>query len=120
MDNTAECAISIFGTLAAGGVFVVANPQTKTDKLAYMLEDSEAAFLLTETSLGRIWRGAVDGVGSLRGVFCVAKGDDDGAAQDFGAALAGRAIPPRASGTDPGRPRCAHLHVRAAPATRRA
>ena len=51
MDNTAECVISIFGTLAAGGVFVVANPQTKADKLAYMLEDSEAAFLLTEESL---------------------------------------------------------------------
>ena len=61
MDNTAECAVSIFGTLAAGGVFVVANPQTKTDKLTYMLEDSEASFLLTETSLGRIWRGAVGG-----------------------------------------------------------
>jgi long-chain acyl-CoA synthetase len=62
MDNTAECAIAIFGTLVAGGVFVVANPQTKADKLKYMLEDSEAAFLLTEESLSRVWRDAVDGV----------------------------------------------------------
>ena len=101
MDNTAECAVSIFGTLAAGGVFVVANPQTKTDKLTYMLEDSEASFLLTETSLGRIWRGAVGGVGSLRGVFCVAKGDDDGAAEDFGAALAAADPAPPGSGVIP-------------------
>ena len=101
MDNTAECAISLFGTLAAGGVFVVANPQTKTDKLTYLLEDSEAAFLLTESSLGRIWRGAVEGVESLRGVFCAAKGDDDGTAQDFGAALAAAEPAPRASGTIP-------------------
>ncbi|MGH3072205.1 MAG: class I adenylate-forming enzyme family protein [Gaiellaceae bacterium] len=101
MDNTAECAISIFGTLAAGGVFVVANPQTKTDKLTYMLEDSEAAFLLTENSLGRIWRGAVDGVASLRGIFCAARSDDDGAAHDLGAALAASEPAPREPGTVP-------------------
>jgi long-chain acyl-CoA synthetase len=100
MDNTAECAISIFGTLAAGGAFVVANPQTKADKLNYMLADSEAAFLLTESSLGRIWRGALEDLGSLRGVFCIAKGDGD-AAEDFGAALAGADPEPRSLGTIP-------------------
>ena len=62
MDNTAECAISLFGTLVAGGVFVVANPQTKADKLKYMIEDSEAAFVLTEESLARVWNDAVEGV----------------------------------------------------------
>ena len=100
MDNTAECAISIFGTLAAGGVFVVANPQTKADKLTYILEDSEAAFLLTESSLARIWRGAVEGVASLRGVFCADKGDDD-AAHDLHAALAAAEPAPRDTGTIP-------------------
>jgi long-chain acyl-CoA synthetase len=101
MDNTAECAISIFGTLAAGGVFVVANPQTKTDKLTYMLEDSEAAFLLTESSLGRIWRGAVPGLAGLRGVLCVSKGDEDGSAEDFEGALAAASPEPRDPGTIP-------------------
>ena len=43
MDNTAGCATAIFGTLLAGGVFVVVNPQTKADKLAYVLDDCEAA-----------------------------------------------------------------------------
>jgi long-chain acyl-CoA synthetase len=100
MDNTAECAISIFGTLAAGGVLVVANPQTKTDKLAYMLDDSEAAFLLTESSLGRVWRGALPGLASLRGVLCVAKADE-GAVEDFGAALAAAEPAPRDLGTIP-------------------
>ena len=100
MDNTAECAISIFGTLAAGGVFVVANPQTKTDKLAFMLEDSEASFLLTETSLGRIWRGAVGEAPALRRVLCVGKAEGD-EAEDFGAALAAAEPEPRASGVIP-------------------
>ena len=34
MDNSAGCATAIYGTLLAGGVFVVVNPQTKEDKLA--------------------------------------------------------------------------------------
>ena len=37
-DNSLPCVVSIFGTLIAGGVFVVVNPQTKEDKLAYILE----------------------------------------------------------------------------------
>ena len=51
-------------------------------------------FLLTENSLGRIWRGAVEGVGSLRGVFCAGKGDDD-AAHDLQRALAAAEPAPR-------------------------
>jgi long-chain acyl-CoA synthetase len=101
MDNTAECAVSIFGTLAAGGVFVVANPQTKADKLAYILEDSEAAFLLTESSLGRVWRSAVEGVSSLRGVFCAQKADEDGSVRDLSEALAASEPVPRDVGTIP-------------------
>ena len=101
MDNTAECAVAIFGTLAAGGVFVVANPQTKADKLAYILEDSEAAFLVTETSLGRVWRTAVEGVSSLRGVICAQKADEDGNARDLSEVLAENDPSPRDVGTIP-------------------
>ena len=46
MDNTASCCVSIFGTLLAGGVFMIVNPQTKADKLAFILDDSEASILL--------------------------------------------------------------------------
>ena len=42
-DTSLFCVASIFGTLLAGGVFVVVNPQTKEDKLAYILQDSDAA-----------------------------------------------------------------------------
>jgi long-chain acyl-CoA synthetase len=48
LDNTARCAAGIFGTLIAGGVFVGVNSQTKADKLALILADSGAAFLLAE------------------------------------------------------------------------
>ena len=52
MDNSAG-ATAIYGTLLAGGVFVVVNPQTKEDKLLYVLDDCEAAAVVTEGSLTR-------------------------------------------------------------------
>ena len=61
MDNTWPCIVSIYGTLLAGGVFLMINPQTKADKLNYILADSEAVVLLTDThfpgSLSRLCRG---------------------------------------------------------------
>jgi long-chain acyl-CoA synthetase len=51
LDNTAELPTGIFATLLAGGVFMVVNPQTKADKLAYMLRDSEASLLLADSGL---------------------------------------------------------------------
>ena len=51
MDNTWPCIVSIFATLRAGGAFMVINPQTKHDKLEFMLEDSGAHILLSDTHL---------------------------------------------------------------------
>jgi len=48
LDNTAQCAASIFGVLMAGGAFTFINPQTKAGKLAFILNDSEARFLVAE------------------------------------------------------------------------
>lgn len=50
-DNSLAVAVGIFGTLCAGGVFSVINPTTKADKLAYLLNDSDAAVLLTQAGL---------------------------------------------------------------------
>jgi long-chain acyl-CoA synthetase len=51
MDNTWPCVVSIYATLAAGGVFLVVNPQTKADKLKFILDDSGAKVLLTDGHL---------------------------------------------------------------------
>ena len=71
-SRTTLCCVSssIFGTLLAGGVFVVVNPQTKEDKLAYMLEDSEAAFLVTEGSIARVASRAGEAAPSLKATIC--------------------------------------------------
>jgi long-chain acyl-CoA synthetase len=48
LDNTTHCVSALFGTLIAGGVFLVVNPQTKAEKLSFILGDSGARVLLSE------------------------------------------------------------------------
>lgn len=51
LENSVESVISIFGVLKAGGVFVLINPQTKTRKLEYILNDCQVNFLITDSKL---------------------------------------------------------------------
>jgi long-chain acyl-CoA synthetase len=69
MDNTWQCAVSIYGILIAGGVFVIVNPQTKTDKLAFILRDSDARILLTEPNLLRVFTSVAEMLPKLK-VLC--------------------------------------------------
>lgn len=47
LDNSVETVQGIFATLKADGVFLVVNPQTKGDKLAFILKDCDVFALLT-------------------------------------------------------------------------
>jgi len=50
LDNSPEVAISILAALKAGGVFVIVNPTTKIDKLAYILNNCRARVVITQAS----------------------------------------------------------------------
>jgi long-chain acyl-CoA synthetase len=54
MENSLAYAIAVFGVLLAGGIFVTVNAQTKEDRLGYILDDSDAAFLVAEGPISRI------------------------------------------------------------------
>ncbi|MGZ4954076.1 MAG: class I adenylate-forming enzyme family protein [Methylobacter sp.] len=69
MDNTWQCALSIYGVLLADGVFVVINAQTKRDKLAFILGDSNARVLLSEPNLLRVFGPVAEQLPALR-VLC--------------------------------------------------
>lgn len=60
LDNSWESAVSIFATLHAGGVFVLINPQTKTDKIEFILRDSGACALIAERRLDHTFRPALE------------------------------------------------------------
>lgn len=51
LENCVEAVISIFAALKAGAVFMPVNPQTKADKLTYLLNDSEARALISQGTL---------------------------------------------------------------------
>jgi acyl-coenzyme A synthetase/AMP-(fatty) acid ligase len=53
LDNTLECVIGVWATLWAGGAFVIVNPQTKKDKLQYIIDRSEAKVLISD---GHLWQ----------------------------------------------------------------
>jgi amino acid adenylation domain-containing protein len=52
LPNSVELVVAIFGVLKAGAVFVAVNATTKSDKVAFILEDCAAAALLAATADG--------------------------------------------------------------------
>ncbi len=49
LENSAECVVSIYGTLLAGGVFSVINPTVKAGKLLHILQNCRPTFCITES-----------------------------------------------------------------------
>lgn len=72
MDNTWPCVVSIFAVLLAGGVFVLVNPQTKADKLGFVLDDCDARVLLTD---GHLTGGFVPALANGRPLSVICSGD---------------------------------------------
>jgi long-chain acyl-CoA synthetase len=83
LDNTAECSAAVFGVLLAGGAFTVVNPQTKTEKLTYILNDSEASFLVSESHSASMTEAAVAAAPSVRRVYAVGRADAPADFVDF-------------------------------------
>ena len=50
-ENSAEAVVAIFGTLYAGGVFSPVSPGTKSDKLAFILNNCRAEVIVTHSKL---------------------------------------------------------------------
>ncbi|MBX3141217.1 MAG: acyl--CoA ligase [Trueperaceae bacterium] len=57
LENSVDTVAGIYGALYAGAAFMVVNPQTKEDKLHYMLADSGASAVLSEGRLARMVSG---------------------------------------------------------------
>ncbi len=51
MDNCWEAVVAIFAVLKAGAVFSPVNPSTKSEKLAYILNNCRAAAIITQARL---------------------------------------------------------------------
>lgn len=76
MDNTWPCVVSLFSIVLTGAVFLIINPQTKSQKLQYILEDSGAKMLLTDAHLKKTFIDIVSQSNTITNVYCSGKDDD--------------------------------------------
>jgi len=75
IENSIEAVISIFGILKAGAVFMVLNPSMKYRKLKYILDDSGAKILITNSKKIDIIKNATLNNYSLSDIFWVGEND---------------------------------------------
>jgi amino acid adenylation domain-containing protein len=54
-DNTIETVIAFWGVLKANAVVSIVNPQTKADKLQYLIDDCRPSAMVTDAHLGRVF-----------------------------------------------------------------
>ncbi|MBK8479895.1 MAG: acyl--CoA ligase [Proteobacteria bacterium] len=71
LDNSVESCLAVFGILKAGAVFSPVNPQTKRDKLAYLLNDSRATAIIADALLARSYTPAFAEAAHLRHALIV-------------------------------------------------
>ena len=69
MNNSWQCVVSIYGITLSGGVFLVINPQTKANKLNYILNDSGAKMVISESFLINELSTALEGLKDIHQVI---------------------------------------------------
>jgi len=69
MENSWQSVISVYGITLSGAVFLVINPQTKADKLQYILNDCGAKVLISNSMLKNELSSALDNVQELKEVI---------------------------------------------------
>jgi long-chain acyl-CoA synthetase len=69
IDNSWQSIVSIYGATLSGAVFLVINPQTKADKLQYILNDSDSKILISSSLLKNELSAALEGTAAIREVI---------------------------------------------------
>lgn len=86
LENSWTCATAIYGTLFAGAVFVLVNPQTKAEKLEFILRDCDARALITAAQLASVFQDALRRLTDPPAVLC--RGGSSESGNSLEAALA--------------------------------
>ncbi|MBU1237947.1 MAG: AMP-binding protein [Gammaproteobacteria bacterium] len=76
-DNTVETVVSFWAVLKANAVVSVVNPLTKSDKLAYLLQDCQPTALITDQHLYSVFATPVQQCAYLKKVIVSGTIDDD-------------------------------------------
>jgi long-chain acyl-CoA synthetase len=101
MENSWQAVVAIYATALAGGVLTVVNPQTKEDKLTFVLQDSDARALIADTELAEVFVPALDRAPGVRCLICSGVTQIAHAGVSFTEVVAGTNPSPRESGAIP-------------------
>lgn len=82
LENSVESCVAVFGVLRADAVFSLLSPQTKGDKLRYVLLDSGARCLVIEAEIWDCCRAALGLLPELLSVLVVRTAGDQPPARD--------------------------------------
>ncbi len=69
-ENGIATCTSVFATVLLGAVFTIVNPQTKADKLGYVLDDAGIKAFVTESHLARTFASVLESRKGRFGVIC--------------------------------------------------
>jgi acyl-CoA synthetase (AMP-forming)/AMP-acid ligase II len=83
MNNSWQSIVSIYAITLAGGVFLVINPQTKADKLSYILNDSGAKTLISEGGLKHELAAALKDSNTIQEVIITSGNLEENSLQEF-------------------------------------
>ncbi len=71
LENSVEAVIAIFAVLKAGAVFVIINPTTKAEKLAFVLDNSDAWALIASAAKIEASREVIGSLTKLHALIAV-------------------------------------------------
>jgi amino acid adenylation domain-containing protein len=77
LENSVESVLSIFGILKADAVFVVINPTTKKDKLAYILNNCRVKALITSPDKTDLLKEVLQKTDSVKSVILTGKQESE-------------------------------------------
>jgi long-chain acyl-CoA synthetase len=95
LENSIESVVSIFGILKASGIFVIINPQVKSRKLAYILNDCQVKILITDAKHLEEISLNIAGYPHLIGVITIDESERDFVLCSFKDAMRYPTIPPQ-------------------------
>lgn len=96
LDNGEAAATAIYAAWLASAVVVVINPQTRADKLAFMLQDCGARAIISDAHLARHFMPAIAADDNMKLAVCTGVCPADDKIIDWDRALAFEAEPPPA------------------------
>ncbi len=73
MNNSLDVVVGLFGILKAGGIFIIINTTAKTEKLAYILNNSRASVLIASKQNLPVIAGACNNTPSLKDIYMAGK-----------------------------------------------